>query len=283
MSFHQVQRIISGLIPGYAKEGIKYLISEDFREAKRRSWEIRRLQELPRREPTATDLLGTPIELTDAASFIWQYRSIFEEEAYAFTPRQKPPVIIDGGANIGLTTLYWKQQFPKAQITAFEPGPHVFDALKVNIERFGLDNVELLQKGLWKEEGSLTFESDKAEGGHFSQYSAEDSVETTEVPVTRLSPYLEVELIDMVKLDIEGAEVEVLLEAADNLDSVDHLFVEYHSYPEEEQELDVLLKVLREADFRIHIQPERVAQQPFIERPVYNGMDHNLNIFAYRN
>jgi len=263
----QIRRAASGLV--------RYIRDEKYRE-------IRRLQGLPRRELASTDLLGTPVELTDPVSFLSQYHSIFKEEAYAFSPRQGPPVIIDGGANIGLTTLYWKRQFPEARITAFEPGPHVFNALKANIERFELENVELLQKGLWKKDGSLTFEADKTGAGHLSEYPAEDSVETVEVPVTCLSPYLGDELIDMVKLDIEGAEIEVLLEAADDLDKVDHLFVEYHSYPGKEQRLDELLALLREAGFRIHIQPERVAKQPFVERPVYNGMDQSLNVFAYR-
>lgn len=263
----QIQRIASGLV--------RYIHDEKFRE-------VRRLQTLPRREPASTDLLGAPIEFTDPVSFLSQYHAIFKEETYAFSPRQDPPVIIDGGANIGLTTLYWKQQFPEARVTAFEPGPHVFDALTTNIERFGLKNVKLVQKGLWKKDGSLTFEADKTGGGHFSQYPAEDSVETVKVPVTRLSAHLEAERIDMVKLDIEGAETEVLLEAANDLDRVDHLFVEYHSYPEKEQRLDEVLALLREVGFRIHIQPEIVAKQPFVERSRYNGMDHSLNIFAYR-
>jgi len=263
----QIRRAASGLV--------RYIRDEKYRE-------IRRLQTLPRREPARTDLLGTPVEFTDPVSFLSQYHSIFNEEAYAFRPRREPPMIIDGGANIGLTTLYWKQQFPEARITAFEPGPHVYDALKTNIEKFGFENVELVQKGLWKKNGSLTFEADKTGGGHFSQYPAEDRVETVEVSVTRLSHYLGDGPIDMVKLDTEGAETEVLLEAADDLDKVDHLFVEYHSYPEKEQRLDELLALLREVGFRVHIQPELVAEQPFIERPLYNGKDLSLNVFAYR-
>jgi hypothetical protein len=83
-------------------------------------------------------------------------------------------------------------------------------------------------------------------------------------------------------LDIEGAEVEVLLDAAGHLGTVENLFVEYHSYTGEEQRVDEILRVLRQSGFRVHIRPELVADQPFVQRLENNGMDHRLNIFAYR-
>jgi hypothetical protein len=58
--------------------------------------------------------------------------------------------------------------------------------------------------------------------------------------------------------------------------------VEYHSYIGQEQRIDDILRVLRQANFRIHIQPELVADQPFLERKESYGMDQRLNIFAYR-
>jgi phenylalanine-4-hydroxylase len=66
------------------------------------------------------------------------------------------------------------------------------------------------------------------------------------------------------------------------LGSVQNLFVEYHSYVGEEQRIDEILQVVRETGFRVHIQPELVANQPFVERLESHGMDHRLNIFAYR-
>lgn len=105
--------------------------------------------------------------------------------------------------------------------------------------------------------------------------------DTVSVPVVRLAPYLD-QSIDLLKLDIEGAETEVLLDCQDELDTVDHLFVEYHSYLEQEQRLDEILRVLREVGFRVHIQPELVADKPFVHQLDSYGMDHRLNIFAYR-
>lgn len=209
------------------------------------------------------------------------YKAVFEKEIYAFETEKEKPRIIDGGANVGLATLYWKREYPKAQITAFEPGPEVFGALKYNMRSHGYDEVETIQKGLWKEEGTIKFEMDNASSGHFSRFPVTDSVDSTEVSVTPLTPYLD-QHIDMLKLDIEGAEVEVLLAAKDRLDRVENLFVEYHSYPGEEQRLDEVLTVLRRAGFRFHIKPEVFSKQPFVEIETHKGMGNNINIFAYR-
>jgi hypothetical protein len=127
----------------------------------------------------------------------------------------------------------------------------------------------------------LDFDVDGKDGGHFSQFPAEHKIDSQEVPVVRLVPYLDGR-IDMLKLDIEGAEVEVLLDASDHLDKVHHLFVEYHSYPKREQQLSELLEVLQEADFRYHLKPGVFSPRPFMEMSTYNGKDNNINIFAYR-
>jgi hypothetical protein len=86
----------------------------------------------------------------------------------------------------------------------------------------------------------------------------------------------------MLKLDIEGAEVDVLLDAAGHLGGVQNLFVEYHSYVGKEQRIDEILRVLQQAGFRVHLQPELVADQPFVQQLESYGMDHRVNIFGFR-
>jgi FkbM family methyltransferase len=244
--------------------------------------ELRRLRGKSRYESTTTTLLDPPVRIVDPASFLSAYQAIFEKEIYAFRCSYDCPVIIDGGANIGLATLYWKHRFPDASITAFEPDPDIFDALRWNIEKHGHDDVTLMQKGLWSSDGTLEFTADGADGGHLRKSAGGDQSENVNtVSVTRLREYLGTR-VDLLKLDIEGAETEVLLDSAGALGSVQHLFVEYHSYVGQEQRIDEMLRVLRNAGFRLHIQPELVAEQPFVEDLKDYGMDHRLNIFAYR-
>jgi FkbM family methyltransferase len=268
---------IKSKIPARIKRQVHRVVDPEFRARKN---EIHRLRQLSRRTKTTTSLLGNATHIVDPASFLSAYRAIFEQEIYMFEPAQSPPHILDGGANVGLATLYWKRQFPDAQITAFEPDPEVFETLGKNVEQHGCDDVTLVPKGLWSEEGKLEFEPDGADGGHMADVT-DGETEKRSVPVTRIVPYLDGR-IDMLKLDIEGAEVEVLLDAAGHLGSVQNLFVEYHSYVGKEQRVDDILRVLRQAGFRIHVQPELVAGQPFVQRLESYGMDHRLNIFAYR-
>jgi FkbM family methyltransferase len=265
------------LIPRRLKEGVRWITDSSYR---RKQSELHQLRKEDRFEAGSTTLLGTPLEYVDAASLLSAYKAIFEDEIYAFESDTDSPRIVDGGANIGLATLYWKQEFPDARIIAFEPDPEIFETLKRNIEHHACDDVTLVEKGLWSEEGRLEFQPDGADGGQMASV-AESEVDEESVPVTRLVPYLD-ERIDMLKLDIEGAEVEVLCDAAGHLGSVQNLFVEWHSYVGKKQRVDEILGVLRQAGFRIHIHPEFVSDRPFVQHLESYGMDHRLNIFAYR-
>jgi hypothetical protein len=101
------------------------------------------------------------------------------------------------------------------------------------------------------------------------------------VETARLSRYL-TRPIDLLKLDIEGAETDVLQEAADQLANVRNLFVEYHSFVGKPQRLEELLGIMRRADFRVYIHSPQIYDSPFRRRIIYQGMDLQLNIFGYR-
>ena len=251
--------------------------------------EIYRLRRMDRGTPGFTGLLGRPTRLVDAASFLSAYHAIFEKEIYALEPDNDSPLIIDGGANIGLATLYWKRKIPDARILAFEPDPEIYAVLEWNCRAHGYPDVELLNHGLWSEDTTLLFRPEAGDAGTLvdqtSEVEPEPEISQDSVPVpvsvVRLPPYLDGP-VDLLKLDVEGAEVEVLLDCRDSLASVSRVFVEYHSFVDREQRLDELLHVLRHAGFRVHVQPELVAKRPFVQRPESYGMDQRLNIFAYR-
>jgi FkbM family methyltransferase len=247
--------------------------------------EVKKLWHAPRYESGETTLLGPPTRYVDGASFLSAYRAIFEDEIYAFEPETRSPVILDGGANVGLATLYWKRRLPDADVTAFEPDPQVFDILRWNVREHGYDDVELHQKGLWSDEGVMPFDADGGDAGNIAKVTGETArrgnAKEHSVAVVELAPFLNRQ-VDLLKLDIEGAEVEVLRSVQSELERVEHVFVEYHSYVGQEQEVEDVLGILKEGGFRVHIHPELVADQPFVERPESDGMDHRLNIFGYR-
>ncbi len=123
-----------------------------------------------------------------------------------------------------------------------------------------------------------------ADGGHIAEFAdevTEEKVKVT-VPVKRLRDYLH-EPCSMLKVDIEGAETDVLKDCADLLHNVENIFIEHHSFVDQPQKLSDFFAVLENAGFRIHIQGENPAVQPFIHRPVYNAKDLRLDVFAFRN
>lgn len=271
--------ILRRILPSSVKRQIRLLYDPACR---RRYRERRRLNNLDRYQPGSTTLLGPATRFVDCASFLSAYSHIFEDEIYAFNPGRDSPVILDGGANIGLAVLYWKRQFPEAQITAFEPDPDIFETLRWNCLNHGYDDVRLLQSGLWKERTTLHFAADGADGGHIRVAgNSKEKRKDVSISTVRLRSFLD-ERIDLLKLDIEGAETNVLLDCEGALDTVQNLFVEYHSFVEQDQRLDAILRVLHDAGFRYHIQPELVSPQPFVRRRTSYEMDQRLNIFAYR-
>lgn len=269
-----VKKVIRSRIKPY----LRMLIDPVYRYRHR---EIKRLESLPRYQPTTTSLLGEPSHLVDAVSFLSTYHQIFERQIYHFVSPRESPIILDCGAYIGLGILYWKRIYPAAHIVAFEPDPVVFRTLVKNCTQWELSGVELVNKAVWNADGDLPFWVEGADAGHLLPSSKVDAENSIAVPAVRLKHYLQLP-VDLLKLDIEGAEVEVILDCADSLDRVDRLFVEYHSFVGQEQRIDSILSALRSADFRIHIQPELVSSKPFVKRLNDIGMDQRLNIFAYR-
>ncbi len=241
--------------------------------------EINRLKSLPRLTHTVTHVAGCKLRVTDPFWFLYTHDEICLKEIYRFHSKNAAPFILDCGANIGLSVIYFKQLYPKAQIVAFEPDPTVFSALVENIQSFELREVTALQKAVWKSETAVAFEPDGSVGGRIA--SANSNISRIEVPTVRLHDWLD-RPVDMLKLDIEGAEYEVLLDCRGRLQNVDYLFVEYHAKPDEPQQLHELLRILQEADFRYHIQDANPIDHPFVKEERHTYYDLQLNVFAFR-
>ncbi len=255
----------------------RLLLQPAFRKQQR---EWNRLRRLPRYTPTQTTLLGRPIHLVDPVSFRSMYRDIIRRQIYRFETDVASPFIIDGGANVGISTVFFKQLYPDSRILAFEPDETVFRALTHNVEAFGFTGVQLVQKALWKEETTLDFVPEGGDSGRLKRTT--DHGESIRVLTARLRDFL-TEPVHFLKLDIEGAEAEVLRDCADRLDRVERLFVEYHSFAGEPQRLDEILRILRDAGFRYDLERIGVlSPHPFVRTETVAGMDVNLNIYALR-
>ncbi len=249
---------------------------EQIRRAKRE-----RLVHLPRYTRCTTDFFGPDMVLTDAPGFTSMYDEIFDREIYKFRSTTQSPLILDCGANIGVSVLYFKRLYPGSKVVAFEPDPLNFDALQSNVRSFGLDRVDLVNKAVWSSEPTLDFMTEGADAGRMVEL--DPSFASTRVGTVRLRDYLE-EQVEFLKLDIEGAETEVLLDCADRLHNVGNLFVEYHSFEARPQTLAELLTAIAGSGFRVYVRPNLndLSACPLIERHSALGMDLQLNVFGYR-
>ncbi len=233
-----------------------------------------------RYKPEKIDFLNFKFEVPDALSFIWQFKEIFVEEYYRFETSSKVPVIYDCGANVGTSCAFFKSIYPQARIIAFEPNLKVVDYLENNIRNNSLQNIDVVSKAIWVNNDGLELGIEDADGS-----SIHLNKNKTKVGSVSLKDYLEKEIrIDLLKIDIEGAEVEVLNDCKESLTNVLNIFVEFHSYKDQPQRLSDVIQVLETAKFRYFIMQPENRTRPLINRfnksnPI---MDLQLNIFAYR-
>ena len=278
---HFMPSIITKVIISVLKKfNILHLFGKRMGEENKLVLEKERIAKVPRFVNGYFNHIEKPIKFSDSSSFLFMYNEIFEKQIYRFKTTSEKPFIIDCGANIGLSILYFKQLYPNASILGFEPDPNAFETLECNIKHFDYKDVEVIEKGVWNRETTLRFFAEGADGGRISIES--DKAKIIIINTVRLKDFLN-RHIDFLKLDIEGAETVVLRDCADLLKNVDRIFVEFHSFIDRQQDLHDLLKVLSESGFRYNIQHVGVfSPTPFIEISSYLNIDNQLNIFAYR-
>ena len=274
--------------PFQLSKKLKEIIPKSIKENIKRRWkpgyikldnEIKRIEGLPRYVATTVNFNGKKLEILDIASFEFIKKELFENNIYKFTTTTDRPYIIDCGANIGLSIIYFKELFPNSEIVAFEPDDKIFLTLSTNLKTFGYSDIKLIKKALWNEETVLRFFSEGADGGRIASIENENVIE---VKTVSLRPYL-TKQVDFLKIDIEGAETVVLEDCKDLLQNVKKIFVEYHSFIDKPQELNVLIEILSKSGFRIYISsPGLTSANPFMKINTYSGMDMQLNIYGIR-
>jgi len=224
---------------------------------------------------------GFKFIVADYMSFLYQYKEIFVDEYYRFQSDNDSPLIYDCGSNVGTSCAYFKMIYPGSIIKAFEADPHITKILKSNIKNNGLTNIEVINKAVWINNSDVELSIEGADGS--SVYLDENVKKVSSV---RLKDLLDSEnRVDMLKMDIEGAENDVILDCGNSLKVVDNIFIEYHSFINSKQKLSGILNVLEQNNFRYFIKNDSVRNMPLINKTNvdYPIMDLQLNIFGYRN
>ena len=241
---------------------------------------IKKLKHLPYNTRSRYPFSGSEIEFNNGPELLHSLQEIFVDDIYKIEFSTPTPFILDCGANIGLSVLYHKQRYPGASVVAFEPDVTNFELLQKNIRAFTLQDVELRNEAVWKENTTLEFVSDGTLG---SKLNAEgNGKQVIQVKATRLKDLLN-RKVDFLKMDIEGAEYEVLKDCAQDLHMVDHLFIEFHGYFTRMNELSEILAIVERNGFSYYIkEASNVYSTPFYRKGLEKQYDIQQNIFCFR-
>ncbi|MBI2891406.1 MAG: FkbM family methyltransferase [Nitrospirae bacterium] len=164
------------------------------------------------------------IEYVHALSLLSQFECIFLDREYDVALPTDRPLILDCGAHVGMATIRFKHLFPRARIIAFEADPAIERVLERNVASLGLADVTCLKSAVWIERGHHFFRADGADGGHLAPADGGLSV-----PTVDLADYV-TDTVHVLKLDIEGAEMDVLdhLDRKNLLGRVHVILCEFH-------------------------------------------------------
>jgi len=121
--------------------------------------------------------------------------------------------IVDAGANVGCSTVYFKQLFPGAKVVAIEPQSGNFNMLTKNIQLNNMQNDVFANKsGLWKDNSNLEITTDFRDGREYAFFlkTAKDADTTHEtvpgITINDVMTQYSFPYIDILKIDIEGSE-----------------------------------------------------------------------------
>lgn len=138
-----------------------------------------------------------------------------------------PKTIIDGGANIGLTAIYFASKYPEAEIISIEPEPENFNLLQENTAPY--PQIKAIQSGIWSHSAHLKI-IDSGKGSN--AFTVEETNELGSLPANSIAGLMQQQgwdTIDILKLDIEGSEKHVFSENYDQwLPKTRVLVVETH-------------------------------------------------------
>jgi len=244
--------------------------------------EVRRIEKIERYNEFITNILGIHFCGVDSASFLSQYNEIVKKEIYKFKSNVAKPYILDCGANIGTSLYYFNKLYPNSEIIAFEADQRIFSILEKNTKKLNNSSIILINKAVWNEDGKIRFYHDCADGGSIMENPSDENKSFKEVETVRLRSFIN-KKVDFLKIDIEGAEVEVISDCADLLYNVERIFIEYHSSVKKSQELNLILEILTKNNFRYYLQSTTINNvNPYIKFQEVNNYDNLINIYAFR-
>ena len=240
---------------------------------------LKNIKLLKRYQESTVEFLGKKIKFSDNEAFIGMINEIFIKKNYMFNSKTEAPFIIDCGANIGLSAIFFKQIYPKSNIICFEPDPIIFELLKYNLDQFNFNDIQIFNSAVWIRDEKLVFQTDKSWGG---KIVSDNNNNTIGIDAINLNKFLD-KHVDFLKIDIEGAEYDVIKNCSELIiKNVNNIFFEWHSFSNKDQKLGELLTLFENNKFRYHLKEASPKGAPFIEKRFDQLMDTQIDCFIYK-
>lgn len=171
--------------------------------------------------------LKHPLYLRIQTSDAEVYEDTFVKQEYNYPVSFSPRTIVDVGANCGMTSVFYANQFPQATIIALEPEISNFEALVRNTCAY--PNVRPIRAALWKEDGQVELFSGWPRTTKWGKWGfrVRNGSGCRALTLRSLMREVAIESIDILKIDVEGAEREIFLNC-DWMEAVQFLAIELH-------------------------------------------------------
>lgn len=189
----------------------------------------------------------------------------FEPEVYEWVDLKKGDIAIDLGAHRGWYTLYFSRKVGKTgHVIAVEPCPQNLAFLHENIRLNSLCNVEVIPCAVSDKQGNAQLIIGNHSGRHTLMLSTNGETEKIRVSTITLDDILsDLGKIDLVKIDIEGAEL-VVLNACKQLNKVERFIIEVHR----EEYLKPLISLVEKNQFKAKV----IAENRLVATKVYQDI-----------
>lgn len=174
-----------------------------------------------------------PIQIRKSDSDLPIFYQVFAELQYDinYNLKFKPLHIIDCGANVGYSCLYFNASFPDANIIGIEPQKDNFKQLQMNVKNYS--NIKAINAAIWDRNTSLAIKDEDQWSGSFEVKEQADKqgsdFSLQGITIKELMDKYNMPVIDILKIDIEGAEYNLFAnDPAVWLDKTRCLIIELH-------------------------------------------------------
>jgi len=210
---------------------------------------------------------GTVIHYRRNRGDIQSIREVWLDRVYSVPFGERPEIVVDLGANIGLAGLFFSAEYMAKRVVMVEPDRANAEVLRDNTLQCKPD-VDVIEAAVGPADGVVFFsESEESNLGRVAQSGR--PVQCISMPSLMKATGLT--RIDLLKIDIEGGEGQLLSGANDWLQSVGAIMIEFHPQIVDEVALIALLKSKGFVYFA-HTDAARLGKSDYFQRPNWPGL-----------